>query len=149
MNEFASAFGCDVTILEYGTPSHNGSPYDAAERRAQVWAEAVALEQALACHGVFGVEVDEHEVRVVARFDSPLACDAEPRGGIGRGQRGRALHRNHVEQHAERRLYARHAAPDPKEVRVFFHCGRRRRVIAADNIDIAAHESAPQRLALL
>src|SRR5689334_16830697 len=118
MNEFASAFGCDVTILEYGTPSHNGSPHDAAERRAQVGAEAVALEQALACHGVLGGEIDECEVGVVAGFDSPLACDAEARGGFGCGQRGRALNRNHVEQHAERRWYARHAAPDPKEVRV-------------------------------
>src|SRR5262249_57767419 len=111
MYEPASSFGGDLAILVHRAAAYDGAAHYSAERRAYIGAETVALEQALARHGILHVQIDKGEVCIIPCFDPALSSQSESRSGIGGSERRDALRRSDIQQYSKRGLHARDAAP--------------------------------------
>src|SRR5947209_14957232 len=112
------------TVREDRLPASNRSADEAMEGAADVWAEAVAVEEHVAGQFIARRHVDQGEICVVANRDAALARDSKALGGVC-GQKPPDLRKRQArparKQDRERRLHAGDAAPDGKCIVALFH----------------------------
>ena len=153
-NKLPAGLRRDLSVQENRLAPPYRTPDLAAEGRADVRARLVALVEVWLLQRERRCRVDQHEVRLVADGQRRLVAQSEsaaparspPDSGDSR-QRQTAHVMAAIEQHGERGLDARDAAPCRHEI-TLLHRRLRRRVIGGDDVDATTHEFVPQRLAI-
>jgi hypothetical protein len=108
-----------------------------AEAAANVRADRVTLFEVARGKPIFGVEVNQDEVRVVTGGDKAFIGNPKSSRGILCEQAGDVLAGQSLaaEKHGEGGLDASDTAPNAKEAWILFHVERCGRMVGGDDID--------------